>query len=139
MATDSMNAYAGRNAAVPIMEGNAAIKDRSYCCDNLVDLKDCIHAGEAHTSSSRVLHFRILHVKTGVWKEVEIAGVIEMHVRNNDVSDLVQLHPKCGEPLAHRGNEVSPTFARHDVVESGIDNVRSLLAHDRPDKIVDRL
>lgn len=64
--------------------------------------------------------------------------MVVMHVSDNDVLDRVRVDTDALEALAGRSQELAPAPRAHRLIEAGIDNERSAIPSNDPDKVVER-
>jgi hypothetical protein len=87
----------------------------------------------AHAAASAVFHFGILHVVPCVWKRRVIAGVIEMHVRDNYIFDLFGIKPYHAQAFADRTKQHAISFHGSRCVEPGVEDKAAFLTRNRAD------
>src|SRR5579883_869080 len=92
---------------------------------------------EAHASPRRVAHFAILQMKSRVRKQIEIAGVIVMHVSHDHILDRLCTHAEARQRFHRIEREFAISQARFQRVEPGIDQDVATLAADKPDEIIE--
>jgi hypothetical protein len=92
----------------------------------------------AHAAPGAERHLAVLQVECGVGEQIVVAGMVVMHVADDDVADLFGVDPDRHEAVARAAQELAPALFRHRRIEPGVEDQRPALADDRPDEIIER-
>src|SRR5260370_14885732 len=92
----------------------------------------------AHAAAGAIRHLAFLNVVGRVREQVEIAGVVVMHVRDDHVGPLRGADADRRQALGRRRQRRAPAPARALRIEAVIDHIGLSGADDRPDVIVER-
>jgi hypothetical protein len=92
---------------------------------------------KAHATPGGVAHLAVLHVKSSVRKQVEIAGVIVMQVGHDDILDCLGGNPESHQRLHRIERELAASQARLDRVEAGVDQNMAAASPDQPHKVIE--
>jgi hypothetical protein len=68
-------------------------------------------------------------------EHVVIAGVVPVHMRADDVIDLVRRHPDGTQPLVDRVDDLAAALVGGGLIEAGVADEGAVRAFDRPDVI----
>ena len=102
------------------------------------DLERAADVAVAHAAAGAERHLAVLKVERRVREQIVVAGVVVMHVADDDVLDPVRIDADRLETVARRKQEVAPAFFRHRRVEAGVEDQGAALADNGPDEIVER-
>jgi len=92
----------------------------------------------AHATTRAIFHLAILHVIPRVRKDIVIAGVIVMHVGQDDVFNLRKIDARGLEAVGGRPCQLTRAPRRHVGVETGIDHDGPAASLQHPDEEIHR-
>jgi hypothetical protein len=102
MASHQEDLEARRNGGIAIVEDDSIAVDGTNHTNDVVDLVSATHEAVRHLTPGHEGHFAVLDMKSGIGKELEVAGVIEVHVSDHDIVDFAGVHTKDREALDRR-------------------------------------
>ena len=97
-----------------------------------------LHRLIAHALAGRIGHFGFLKMEPGFRKVTERAGVIKVHMRDDEIIEIVGINIDLFEDLARQHLNLASATGGFFVLEAGIDNDCAVFVADHPDEIVDR-
>ena len=92
----------------------------------------------AHAAPGAERHFAVLNVERRVREQIVVAGMVVMHVADDDILDPVRIDADRLEAVARRKQEIATALFRHRRVEAGVEDQRAALADNGPDEIIER-
>src|SRR5262249_10254151 len=93
----------------------------------------------AHAAAARITHLDVLQMIARAWKQVVVAGMVVVQVRNDDILDSLRIDPNRLQAFADRIGDQALALLRHGLVETSIHDKGAARADDRPDKVIERL
>ena len=90
-----------------------------------------------HVAPRAVGHLVVLEVEAGVRERAEAAGVVVVHVGDDDLLDPGRLHPHQGQSFRRFADDLPLPAGRLLAGESGVDDDRALGVGDEPDVVVE--
>src|SRR6201996_8103687 len=139
MSADPMHGHARSHFAVAGIEGDALAIDVTPHLRHVLDRKRMPQQPVAHAAAGRIGHFALLQVKARIGKAVEIAGMVVMQMRDDDILDSVGPNAEPLQRIDRVERQLAPANFRFLGVEAGIHQDVSTAAADQPDKIVEVL
>ena len=94
MAADQVQRYPRREFHVAVVKDDPSGIDVAHHLHYLIRLVGGGEKAVRHVAPRRIHHFLILQVKARFGKEIEVADVIVMQVRDDDILHLVRIHPQ---------------------------------------------
>jgi len=76
-------------------------------------------------------------VKARLRKQLEVAGVIVMHMRNHDIEHRTHIDTYAGQPLRDRTCQRAASGSGRGRRKAGVDHDRTLLALNEPDEVIE--
>ena len=134
-----MEREAGRKLFAAIVKLHTARKHFAHHRDDVVDFERDAHHLMRHVPSCRIRDFGVLQMERRLRKNVVVAAMIVVQVRDDDVPNLVRLHANRLQPLGDRPDNRASALFRHRLVETGVHHERAVRAADHPDEIRERL
>jgi hypothetical protein len=144
MTADKMQGDSWRDLRRSVMKTHAPVMNSSHGRDDVFDFERMAQYTVAHASTSAVRHFRILDVEPRSGEEVDAAGVVEMHVRQDDIANNGGVDADAGEHLFDRSQDHATWTPRCSsrvhpgVHKDGTLRRRADRASDHPNEIVKR-
>ena len=129
---------AGRDLAGPVVEPDAVAEHAPDHRGHVFRLERAADIAVAHAAPGAERHLAVLDVKRRVREQIVVAGVVVMHVADDDILDPVRIDADRQEPVARRTQKLAPALFRHCRVEAGVEDQRPALADNGPDEIVER-
>ena len=129
---------AGRDLAGPVVEADAVAEHALDHRGHVGRLERAADIAVAHAAAGAERHLAVLNVKRRVREQIVVAGVVVMHVADDDILDPVRIDADRQEPVARRTQKLAPALFRHRRVEAGVEDQRPALADNGPDEIVER-
>lgn len=93
----------------------------------------------AHAAAGRVSHLALLKMEARVRKTIEIAGMVVMQMRHDDVANRRRLDAKALQRIDRIERQLARACARLLGIEAGIDQDVAAAAADQPDEVVEVL
>ena len=125
-----------RNDCIPIVEHDSLPVDRADHSYDVVDLVSGTHEGVGHLATSDKCHFPILEMKPGIGKQLEVTGVIEVHVSDHDVRDVVDVHAENREAIDRRLDVAASPPGANLGAKTRVDDAHALVADGDPQEVV---
>ena len=123
---------AGRDLAGPVVEPDAVAEHAPDHRGHVVRLERAADIAVAHAASGAERHFAVLNVERRVREQIVVAGVVVMHVADDDILDPVRIDADRQEPVARRTQKLAPALFRHCRVEAGVEDQASGSRRQRP-------
>ena len=139
MAADTMHGDAGRDLAVAGIEIDALAIDMAHHLRDVLDRERMSQQSVAHAASRRVSHLALLEMEARVREAVEIAGVVVMQMRHDNVANARRRDAEALQRIDRIERQLARPRARLLGVEAGVDQDLAALPSDQPDEIVEIL
>jgi hypothetical protein len=139
MAADAMHRHTGRNLAVAGMKGNALAIDMADHLRDMLHRKRMPQDPVAHAAPGRIAHLPILQMEARTGKAVEIAGVIIVQVRDDNIPDICGAHPEPRKRIDWIERELAGAGFRLFRVEASVDQDVATMPANQPDEVVEVL
>ena len=120
------------------MEGDAPFIDAADHGHGVFGLEGMAQKRVAHATAGAVAHLHLLDMVARGGEQAGIAGMVEMHMGQDDIADGRGLHADAAQALGHRAADGTVAALRGGLVEAGVDDETSILADDGPDEEVER-
>src|SRR3981189_3557556 len=91
-----------------------------------------------HVAAGGIGQFALLQMKPRSREAVEIAGMVVMQVREDDILDRIGIDAERTQRLDRRAEEVALAFLRYPGIEAGVDGEGAAAAPRHPDEIIHR-
>jgi len=121
-----------------IVERNSAPIERSNERANLLDVKRPLEERAADTWADSVLGFPRLQVETGVREFLEIARVVPVQMRSNDVMNIGGIDPELSQPFCRASQEIVPPGATGTCTSAAVDKNSPPCSYRDPNKKIHR-
>ena len=128
----------GAISPVAVVEADAVAEHAPDHRGHVFRLERAADVAVAHAAPGAERHLAVLNVKRRVREQIVVAGVVVMHVADDDILDPVRIDADRQEPVARRTQKLAPALFRHRRVEAGVEDQRPALADNGPDEIVER-
>ncbi len=138
VAADEMHAQPRRDLLRAVVKRHATGGQARDHRRNIVLLERLAQPRMAHDAPRAVGHLAILDVVGRIGKEVVVAGVIVVHVGDDDVLDPIRLDPDCPQSLGRRIDHLTPALCRGFAAKAGVDHECPAVADNRPHVEIDR-
>src|SRR4030088_228767 len=115
-----MQRHARRDLAIAVVESNPFAEDVADHHRDVLHRKRMSQRAEANAAPGGVAHLAVLQMKPRLGKAVEIAGVVEMQMGDDDVLDAVGVDAKARK--SEQESEVRATEARLRFPRVKVDN-----------------
>ncbi len=133
MAAQQMHADAGRDRLIAVDEAHLSriqLLDRRRDIARLERLSQYV---VAHAAAGAIRHLRFLEMEAGLRKTTDIAGVVVMHVRDDDVRHRRGIDVQLAQQGERRMQVGAATPRRHLRREARIDHDGPLCVAEHPD------
>ena len=120
------------------MKRDTVVIDVMDKSDNVLDRERRTHHPVAHVSTSGILHFQILQMKSCVGEVLGSARMVVVKMRDNHILDPATVDVDAFERGLWRAQETSTALRGFRLAETRIHNNRAVLADNRPDKEIQR-
>ena len=138
VAADEVERDAGRDLGGAVVEGDAAVEDVADGGRHVLDLEDEAERLVAHAAAGAIGHLGVLEMEAGVREFGPVAGMIPVHVAEDDVLDRVGVDAGSPERIDRRAEPLPAAACGARGVEAGVEDDDAPLAADRPDEEVER-
>ena len=138
MAADMVQAEARRDRRVAFVKMYAAVEDIAHHLADMLDVIGVFQRRMAHARPGGEPHFLFLDMEGGFWKILQPAGVVIMHMGDDDIVDLAGVEAELVQHLGRSAMILDPAFGRRTVAETGVDDIAALAVADHPDEIIQR-
>ncbi len=105
MAARRVNADAGREFGVAVIEQDSARIVQPHDAADVFDLEGMRQPGVTHVFSGRVGEFTLLEMKSRAGKAVEVADMVVVQMREDDVLDGVRIDAEQRQRLDRTAQE----------------------------------
>ncbi len=138
VAADEMQPQTGRDLLGTVVEAHAAGEQPPHHAGDVVGHEAVAKVVVDHAAAGAELHLAVLDVECRVRKQVEIAGMVVVHVGDDYVLDLRRIDTEPCEAVGGRAQQFAPAQPCLLGAEAGIDYERAAAAAHRPDEIIER-
>lgn len=119
------------------MERDPAGEDFAQHIGHVIHFERIPQRRMAHASPGAVGHLRVLHVVTCFRKQGMIARMIEMHMRDDNIFDVVGVDSDQPQSLSDRPQQGAIPFRGPGRIEAGIEYEATFIANDGPNEIIE--
>ena len=138
MAADKVEGDAGRDLRLAVVKGDATVEDMADGRDDVLDVEDEVHRAVAHAATGAPGHLGVLEMEAGLRELGPVAGMVPVHVAEDDVLDRVRVDAGRPKRIERRAQPLPAAAVAARPVEAGVEEDRAALAADRPDVEVER-
>ena len=133
-----MERDAGRELRVTVVKAHTACVDTAHHAHDILHLIRAAEAGAAHVAAGGVAHFQFLEMERRLREEIEIADMVVMQVRDDDVLHLRRVDAEQLQAARGTAQMLATALGGHGGGEAGVDDDLAALAADQPDEVVER-
>src|SRR6185436_7767113 len=94
------------------------------------------HHAVAHAAAGGEFHFLVLQVIAGIGEQRDVAGMVVMHVGDDNVADLAGLESERSDAFGDRPHDLPVALLCHGLAETGVDDDPALRVRDDPYVII---
>src|SRR5450631_479738 len=94
---------------------------------------------KAHAAPGGVAHLAVLQMKSRIGEAIEIAGVVIMQMRDDDVLEAVGLYAETRQRIDRIERQLAIAQLRLRRIETGIDQNVAAVPPDQPDEVIEVL
>ena len=138
MAADMQQFQAGRDFVVAMVEGHALVVDAAHHVDHVLHRIRVAQHVEAHIAAAGVMQLAFLQMQAGVGQLSDIARVVVVQVRHDDVPDVGGRNAQLLQGVDRATQELAAAGPGGGLVEAGVDEIDAAAVTDDPDEIIHR-
>src|SRR6516225_4602488 len=138
MPSHAVHTETRRDLIVSIVEDQTAAEKLPHHSDDVFLVERLAHHRVVHQSARTKPHLAILDVVTCRREQIVVAGVIVVHVSDQDVFYLGWIDADRRQSFARRPEEFAPAACAGGPIEAGIDDDGAAIGNHGPHKIVER-
>ena len=138
MAADQMQRDSGKELGVAVVELDSPGVNAPHHAGDVLCLEGAAVALFAHVAPGRVLHLQVLQVQRRRGKQLEIADVVVVQVRDHDILDRRRIDAEQAQAVRRATQVLASALGSHCRGKTGVDHQLAPAAAHQPDEVVER-
>ncbi len=138
VAADQVQADAGRELLVAVVEVDPAAVELAHHAGHVLDVERHAQAPVAHVAAGSVGHLPVLQVEGRTGKDLEVADVVVVQMGDDHVLDLAGVDPECCQARLRVADDLAVAAPAGLFGKTRVDHEGALRGLRHPDEIVER-
>src|SRR5687768_4689197 len=133
-----MQRDARRQLCVTVVELHAPVVDAPHHANYVLRLERAAEALVAHVAPGGIAHLELLQVEAGARKQLEVADVVVVQVRDDHVLQAGGVDVQQAQPFGGAAQVIAAALQRHRLGKPGVHQQLAARAAHQPYEIVER-